>query len=169
MAHTLAPVCVYPLHSMRPPGYSIRSRQHPSHLYNLRSIYQQGAPSFLEKGKSPTCQIQIVWNNSHSYLCNYHATRSGVQLHKATFQHHTEHQKPMIGCNKTGVQTVCTNVLYFLNGLCIMIKIGTVFLYVLCLSTGLGKYNNNSNSNNNNNNNNNNNIIRIIILDKLYK
>ena len=31
------------------------------------------------------------------------------------FQHHTEHQKPMIGCNKTGVRTVCANVLYFLD------------------------------------------------------
>ena len=33
------------------------------------------------------------------------------------FKHHTEHQKPMIGCNKTGAWTTCTNVLYFLDGL----------------------------------------------------
>ena len=43
-------------------------------------------------------------------------TRSDVQLHEATFQHHTEHQKPMIGCNKTGTRTVCANVPYFLDG-----------------------------------------------------
>ena len=31
------------------------------------------------------------------------------------FQHHTEHQKLIIGCNKTGARTVCANVLYFLD------------------------------------------------------
>ena len=29
-------------------------------------------------------------------------TRSDIQLHEPTFKHHTEHQKPMISCNKTG-------------------------------------------------------------------
>ena len=36
--------------------------------------------------------------NQHSHLCPYHVTRSNVQLHEATFQHHTEQQKLMIGC-----------------------------------------------------------------------
>ena len=39
-----------------------------------------------------------------------------VYLHEATFQHHNEHQKPMIGCKKIGTRTVCANVLYFLDG-----------------------------------------------------
>ena len=29
-----------------------------------------------------------------------------VQLHEATFQHHNEYQKPMIGCNKRGARTL---------------------------------------------------------------
>ena len=33
------------------------------------------------------------------------------------FQYHTEHQKPMIDCNKTGAWTLCANILYFLDGL----------------------------------------------------
>ena len=41
-----------------------------------------------------------------------------VQLHEATFQHHSEHQKPMISCNKTDAWTVCADVLYFLDGPC---------------------------------------------------
>ena len=61
-------------------------------------------------------QVRIVRNNSHSYLCTYHMTRSDVKRHEGTFQYHTEHQKPMIGCNKTGERAVCTNVLYFLDG-----------------------------------------------------
>ena len=56
-------------------------------------------------------------SHGHSYLWTYHVTRSDVELHETAFQHHTEHQKPIIGCNKTGVQTVCANVLYFLDGL----------------------------------------------------
>ena len=40
-------------------------------------------------------------SHDYSYLYTYHVTRSDVQLHGATFQHHTEHQKSMIGCNKT--------------------------------------------------------------------
>ena len=56
-------------------------------------------------------------NHGHSYLCTYNATRSDVQLNEATFQHHSEHQKPMIGCNKTGARTVGANILYFLYGL----------------------------------------------------
>ena len=55
-------------------------------------------------------------SHGHSYLCTYHVTRSDVQLREATFQHHTEHQKPVIGCNKTGGRTVCANFLYFLDG-----------------------------------------------------
>ena len=53
--------------------------------------------------------------HDHNYLCTCHVTRSDVQLHEATFQHHTEHQKLMIGCNKTGARIVCADVLYFLN------------------------------------------------------
>ena len=30
------------------------------------------------------------------------------------FKHHTEHQKPMIGCNKTGAPTVCANVIFWI-------------------------------------------------------
>ena len=56
----MAPVCVYPLHTMWPPGYSTRLRQHPSDLYYLRSVYQQGAPSFLEKEKVQRCQVRTV-------------------------------------------------------------------------------------------------------------
>ena len=55
--------------------------------------------------------------------------KSDVQLHETTFQHHTEHQKPMIGCNKTGVRTICENVLYSLDGPRISSKnIRSVFL-----------------------------------------
>ena len=32
------------------------------------------------------------------------------------FKYHTEHQKPMIGYNKTGARTVCAKGLHFLNG-----------------------------------------------------
>ena len=56
-------------------------------------------------------------SHDHSYLCTYRVTRSDVQLYEATFQHHTEHQKPKIGCNKIGARTVCENVLYFPDGL----------------------------------------------------
>ena len=52
----------------------------------------------------------------HSYLCTYHVTRSDPQLHEQLFNI-TQHQKPMISCNKTDARIVCTNVLYFLNGL----------------------------------------------------
>ena len=37
---------------MWPPVYSTRSRQHPLCLHHLRIVYQQGAASFLETGKS---------------------------------------------------------------------------------------------------------------------
>ena len=35
---------------------------------------------------------------------------------RGNFQHHTEHQKPMIGCKKIGARTVCANVLYLMDG-----------------------------------------------------
>ena len=56
-----------------------------------------------------------VQNNNHSCLCTYHVTRSDVQLHEATFQHHTEYQKPMIGCKEIGAWTVCGNVVYSMD------------------------------------------------------
>ena len=74
---------------------------------NLRSHWP------AENGLAPLNQH----NHDHSYLCTYHVTRSKVLLHEETFQHHSEHQKPMIGYNKTGAWTVCTKVLYFLDGL----------------------------------------------------
>ena len=49
----MAPVCVYPLHTMWLSGYSSRSWQHPSGLHHLQSIYQQGALSFMETAKCP--------------------------------------------------------------------------------------------------------------------
>ena len=94
---------------MWPFGYWTRSRQHPSGLHYLRSVYPQVAP-FCKQEKVRRCQVRTVHNNSHSYLCTNHVIRPGVQLHEATFQHHTEHQKPMIGCNKTGAWTVCANI-----------------------------------------------------------
>ena len=75
---------------------------------NLRSH----RPAKNEQHLAPHSQPE-----SHSYLCTYEVTRSDVQLHGVTFRHHTERQKPMIGCKKTGARTVCTNVLYFLDGL----------------------------------------------------
>ena len=57
-----------------------------------------------------------------------------VQLLEATFQHHTEHQKPMIGCNKTDARTLCTNVLYFLDGPWAMLKNCLMQLYDKCLN-----------------------------------
>ena len=55
------------------------------------------------------------YSHGHNYLCTYHVTRSDVQLHEAIVNI-TQHEKPMIGYNKTGVQTVCANVLYFQDG-----------------------------------------------------
>ena len=34
--------------------------QHPSGLHHLRSVYQQGAPSFLETGKVRRCQVRTT-------------------------------------------------------------------------------------------------------------
>ena len=48
-------------------------------------------------------------------ISTHQVTRFDGQLHEATFQHHTEHQKLMIGYNKTGARTVCANVLYYLD------------------------------------------------------
>ena len=91
--------------------------QHPSGLHRLRSIYHQGAPWFLKTGKSPTVPGTDCTEDARRCPNGIaHAARL-VQLHETTFQHHTEHQKPMIGCNKIGARTVCANVLYFLDGL----------------------------------------------------
>ena len=42
-------------------------------------------------------------SHGHSYLCTYHVTRSDNQLHESTFQHYTEHQKPMMDFNKINI------------------------------------------------------------------
>ena len=42
---------------------------------------------------------------------------------KTPVLHHTEHQKSMIGCSKTGVWTVGANILYFLDGLRIRVQV----------------------------------------------
>ena len=43
-------------------------------------------------------------SHGHSYLCTYHVTRFDVQLHEATFQYHTEHQNPTIGCKQNSCE-----------------------------------------------------------------
>ena len=73
----MAPVSVYPLLSKWPPGYSTRSRQHPSGLHHFRSVYQEGAPSLLKTGKRPMVPgpglyggcSKFQWNCSRSKAC----------------------------------------------------------------------------------------------------
>ena len=91
---------------------NISSRELPSSAEDLIGLKKTNNTSHLT-----VCGILNHHNHGHSYLCTYHVTRPDVQLHETTIQHHTEHYKPMIGCNKTGARTVCTNFLYFLDGL----------------------------------------------------
>ena len=57
------------------------------------------------------------YSHGQSYHCTYHVTRSNVQLHEATCQRYLpKHQKPMVGCNKSGARTAWADVLYSLDG-----------------------------------------------------
>ena len=101
-------------------GHPVIQPGHDSILHHLRSVYQQGATPFLEAGNNQTVIGRDCAEDVQPWLQLYlHLPR--VKVRRATargnFQHRTEHQKSMIDFNKTGAQTVCANVLYFLEGL----------------------------------------------------
>ena len=84
------------------------------------SLQQDNLRSHRLAEKNNTSRLTVggilnLHNHGHSYLCTYHMTRCDVQLHEATFQRHTEHKKPMIGCNKTGARTFFTFSMAFVD------------------------------------------------------
>ena len=185
----MADVCVFPLHTMWPPGYSTsilhvfiiceaftsKVLLHFWKQEKVRRVHVQTVLRMLEgvpmdlltqqdlclQGSMQTC-IVVQQNNSTREIDSSirwpkisSASRkrikpgtsqsAGFSIGKAVatalsalttwqdpirrttawgnFQHHTEHQKPIVGWNKIGARTVCANVLYFLDVLRISILI----------------------------------------------
>ena len=86
-----------------PCGHLVIQPGHDSILQvfiTCEAFYWQGALHFWKREKIRQCQVQTVCNNSHSYLCTYHVTKSDVQLHEATFQHHTENRNQWLPAPK---------------------------------------------------------------------
>ena len=84
-----------------------------------RKIARESLPLLQDNVRSH--RMQKTNNTSHLIvggILNRHLPRDKVRRTTSWRNfHRTEHQKPMIGCNRTGAWTVCANVLYFLVGL----------------------------------------------------
>ena len=90
------------------------TRERTSSVSNLRShLPAENEQHFVPRSRRDS-QSAHPWPQ-----LSMHLPRDKVRRTTAwgPFQHHTEHQKQIIGCHKTGAWTVCTNVVYFPDGL----------------------------------------------------
>ena len=81
---------------------------------NLRSHLPANNTSHLTVGG-----ILNRHSHGHSYLCTYHVTRSDIQLHETIFNI-TLNTRNQWQLEENSAWTVCANVLYFLDGPCLL-------------------------------------------------